>query len=413
MSRSLLLGLRLGLGALRRPGAQVVAATIATPRPEGPLIWLSLGQQGDLAAGAALVARRLIAASPGLGLLITAPGGAPAGLPERVIGAPAPEDVPAAVRAMLAHWRPDLIVHLGSDLPAALIHAAEAAGVAQIVADARVGLETAGRWHLARGMTRALLGRMARILVRDQTSAAALTRLGVPPERIEVGGILGEPPEPLGCSETERSAIAAQMRQRPVWLATSVPEAELDAVLAAHTHVLRLAHRMLLILAPDAPGDAAELAERLGAQGWTVGRRSWEGEPDDEMQVFLADDPNDYGLWYRLAPVTYMGGTLSARAGAPRTPFEPAALGSAVVHGPRTDPFAADYAKLDEARAARAIVLPQALGEAVADLIAPDRAAMLAHNAWAVTSGGAGAAAAVAQAIQSELAQALARAGRV
>lgn len=409
MHRSILLGLRLGFGALRRPRAQGVSATLAAPRPEGPLIWLSLGQQPDLVAGAKLIARRLIEAEPGVHLLITAPGGAPPELTQRAVGAPAPEDLRPAVRAMLDHWRPDLIVHLGNDLPAALITGAEAAGVPQMLADARVGLEMAGRWHLSRGMTRALAGRMARLMVRDQTSAAALARLGIDPARVEVGGLLGEPPEPLRCSETERAAIAAQMRQRPVWLATSVPEAEMGAVLAAHTHALRLAHRMLLILAPDAPGDAAALAARLEAEGWSVGRRSWEGDPDDEMQVFLADDPNDYGLWYRLAPVCYLGGTLSGAAVAPRGPFEPAALGSAVIHGPATDPFAMDYVRLDEARAARAISSAVGLGEAVADLIAPDRAAILAHNAWAITSGGAGAAAAVAGAILEELRQAQAR----
>ena len=403
MSRSLLLGLRLGLGALRRPAAASVAATIATDRPEGALIWLCLGSQADLGPSAQLLTRRLRALRPGIGLLVTAPEPAVLDLPDGVTTAPAPEDLPAAVGAMLDHWRPDLIVHLGNDLPVSLIHAAQNRGVAQMLADARMGLDAAGRWHLARGMTRSLLGRMGRILVRDQTSAAALARLGIEEERIEVGGMLGEPPEPLKCSETERAAIATQMRQRQVWLATSVPEIEMGAVLAAHTHVLRLAHRMLLILAPDTPGDAAELVERLRAEGWTVGRRSWEGEPDDDVQIFVADDPNDYGLWYRLSPLSFMGGSFSGAATAPRSPLEPAALGSAVIHGPRTQPFTAEYARLDEARAARALSTPLALGEALADLVAPDRAAQLAHNAWAVTSGGAGAAAAVAQAILAEL----------
>ncbi len=416
MTRSLLLGLRLGFGALRRPAAASVSATIAVPRPEGPLIWLSLGSQADLVASAQLLIRRLCAQRPGLRILLSTPGDTPAelaaGHPETVIIAPAPEDLPAAVGAMLDHWRPDLLVHLGNDLPAALIRAAESRGVAQMLADARVGLDAAGRWHLVRGMTRALLDRMGRILVRDQTSAAALARLGIAAERVEVGGLLGEPPEPLKCSENERAAIAAQMRQRPVWLATSVPEAEMGAVLAAHTHVLRHAHRMLLILAPDAPGDAAVLAEQLRAEGWSVGRRSWEGEPDDDVQIFLADDPNDYGLWYRLSPLSFMGGTFSGAALAPRSPLEPAALGAAVIHGPRTAPFAADYARLDEARAARPIAMPLGLGEALADLIAPDRAAQLAHNAWAVTSGGAGAAAAVAQAILAELDRAAGDEGR-
>ena len=56
------------------------------------------------------------------------------------------------------------------------------------------------------------------------------------------------------------------------------------------------------------------------------------------------------------------------------------------------------------------------LADALADLIAPDRVAALAHNAWAVTSGGAGVAEAVARTLLAQLdkssgASALQRAG--
>ena len=41
------------------------------------------------------------------------------------------------------------------------------------------------------------------------------------------------------------------------------------------------------------------------------------------------------------------------------------------------------------AGAAREVRSPDELKEAVCELIAPDRAAVLAHNAWSVSSGGA------------------------
>lgn len=97
---------------------------------------------------------------------------------------------------------------------------------------------------------------------------------------------------------------------------------------------------------------------------------------------------SELGLWYRLAPVTFMGGTL-VPGGSGRNPFEPAALGSAILHGPHPGPYPEAYALLAEARAARLVAGPDALAEAVTELIAPDRAALLAHNAWAASSGGA------------------------
>ena len=64
---------------------------------------------------------------------------------------------------------------------------------------------------------------------------------------------------------------------------------------------------------------------------------------------------------------------------------------------------------LAEARATRCAASPEALASTVAELMAPDRAALLAHNAWAVSSGGAEVTERVTQAIFETLAARRAR----
>jgi 3-deoxy-D-manno-octulosonic-acid transferase len=145
---------------------------------------------------------------------------------------------------------------------------------------------------------------------------------------------------------------------------------------------------MLLILATDSSAQALALNDRMTREGWIVGQRSRDEEPDPEVQLYIADAEGELGLWYRLAPVTYMGGTLF-QDGAGRNPFEPAALGSAIIHGPHTSPYPDAYGRLHAADAARLVNTPAELSDAVSDLIAPDKAAVLAHNAWSVSSGGA------------------------
>jgi 3-deoxy-D-manno-octulosonic-acid transferase len=66
--------------------------------------------------------------------------------------------------------------------------------------------------------------------------------------------------------------------------------------------------------------------------------------------VHLADTFGELGLWYRVAPVTLMGGSFGPVQG--HNPWEPAALGSAILHGPNVANFAADYGELNAARAA-------------------------------------------------------------
>lgn len=404
MLHSLALWLRLALMRFRRPDPALREA-LELPRPEGALIWVQIGAGAgaDTYASAEMVLERLHRLRPDLRLMMVCPKGPERVWPEGVLKLPQPDDTPQALGRVLAHLRPALIVLLGNDLPAALIAGADAAGIPVMLADAHLAPLAARRGVFARLVQRALLRRLSRILVRDRESIDPLLRLGAEPKNLAVGGVMGLPPEPLACSEAERASMAALIRHRPVWLAAAVPPSETGAVVAAHERARRHAHRMLLLLAPDAAENAAALASRLQAAGWTVTRRSREGEPDDETEIFLADDPADFGLWYRIAPVSYMGGTLSGAVGHARSPLEPAALGSAILHGPQTAPFAADYIRLDEARAARLVHDEAALGEAVSDLMAPDRAAVLAHNAWAVTSGGAAAAETVVRALVSLL----------
>lgn len=391
------------LGSLARwwRGQPEDGADALPPEAAGPLIWMQVGAEAASRGleGVLQVLARLDRLRPGMRVLLALPPGLDPVLPDGVEAVAPPEDSTGAARDLLDRIKPGLVVLFGNDLPGGLITAADRAAIGVMMVD--VFLPPPLR-RLGRFGQRGLLRRVRRIVVRDQASFALLEQQGLDPAQIDVGGALGVPPKPLRCSEAERASMASLTHTRPVWLAAAVPNAEIDAVLAAQAHAQHHAHRMLLILAPDQPDDALDLGDRLTDAGWAVASRSLEGEPDAETEVFLADDPAEYGLWYRIAPVTYMGGTLLGAAGAARSPFEPASLGSAVVHGPQTGPFDGEYARLDEARAARSIHDETSLGEAIADLMSPDRAAILAHNAWAVTSGGAAAAEAIVRAILRE-----------
>lgn len=401
--RSFLLWSRLALARLNG-GVTAPPPAPERARPEGTLIWVIPDRDPEARQGAAQVLRRLAGLRPEIALLVSSAPEEGDMLPDGTfLIAPEWASSPALLRSALTHWRPDMIVLTGAQLPTVLIGEASDMGIPILSIDMVAPAQTTDEGFLERRLLRALLSRLARISARTPETAERLLQFGIEADRIEIGGTLSEPPEPLHCSEAERASIAASTRTRPVWLAAAVPEGEFEAVLSAHARAQRHAHRLLLILAPDQPALCAGWASALADRGWTVARRSVEAEPDAETQIFLADEPGEYGLWYRIAPMAYMGGTLNGAAGQARSPIEAATLGSAILHGPQTAPYSADYSRLDAARAARMVAGEAALGDAVADLMAADRAAMLAHNAWAVTSGGAGAAEALARTILAEL----------
>lgn len=376
MKRSLALGLYL-LSARRGAGV----GAVQPERPAGRLVWLRGSEHSQ--ATVMQLARQLGEEHSDIHVLVTPRTGAGAGL-----ATDAPAETLTAAQAFLEHWRPDVLVLIGDELPAALVASCDDRGIAVIWADVRY--RGGGRLsELIRGqVTRGLVQSLSAILTRDADSAQALRRLAGPQVPVQVSGPIEETLDPLPCQEADRAALVELLGTRPVWLAAACPPAEEDAVIAAHAHALRLAHRMLLILVPTEAERAPALAERMEREGWTVALRARDDEPDPEVEVLVTEGQTDMGLWYRLAPVCFMGGTLMA-GGMSRNPYEAAALGSAILHGPNPEPYPAAYDRLAEARAARRVAGPAALREAVGDLIAPDRAAVLAHNAWSSSSGGA------------------------
>lgn len=300
-----------------------------------------------------------------------------------------PAETEAAARAFLDYWHPEIGVLSDGELRPLLLEETARRSIPVIMVDARKPCLPGGPGTFWPGVIRHGLGQLNRVFAVDETAARLFCRKGADAGLVRIEGRMEDGSVVLPCTEAERAALVRQFRTRPVWLAAGLPEAEDAAVIGAHRAALRLAHRLLLIVVPDRPERADALARQIeAAEGWTVARRSADEEPDEETEVFLADVPSEMGLWYRLAPITFLGGSLYG-AGSPRDPFEAAALGSAILHGPQTGEWQMAMARLTEARATRPVASPVDLAEGLADLLSPDRAARLAQAAWAVTSAGA------------------------
>lgn len=354
-------------------------------RPSGRVIWLHAPSE-ETARGLLELAIRLTT-EEGLKVLVTCPEPLTP-LADTILQLP-PADTPQDARAFLDHWRPEVAIFADGELRPAVLHETGERGIPLIMVDGRAPYLLRDREGWYPGLMRAALQGFRHIFVQDESSARLFRKAGAALSSVAVIGRLEENSAALPCLEAERAALAKLLATRPVWLAAGLPEAEEDTVISAHGAALGLAHRLLLIIAPADPARADGLAARLAEEkGWVVARRSADEEPEPDVEVFVADGMAELGLWYRLAPITFMGGSLVGQ-GCVRNPMEAAALGSAILYGPRPGKFGNVFGRLGAARAARAVGNPTDLGDALSDLQAPDRAARLAESAWAVVSDGA------------------------
>ncbi|WP_372886353.1 3-deoxy-D-manno-octulosonic acid transferase [Shimia sp.] len=359
------------------------------PRPAGTLVWLHCADPAR-AASLARLGLRLAAQRGDVQLILTTPPGQPiAGpLPRGVSVVDSPSENPGDIRLFLDHWQPDVCLWLGPWLRPALIDAAHRRRVSLFLLDADEPALEHRRWRLVPEPIKGTLPLFDAILGHSTEAAARLSRLAPVLDRMHRSGPLLDESPALPCNGTDLEDLTQALGGRPVWLASQVHPDEVDTVLAAHRALLRLAHRTLLVIVPDEASAAPQLHEACRQQGWQVA--SWDdGDmPDARTQVLISEDKRELGLWYRIAPVSLIGGSLIAGEGG-RNPFEAAALGSAVLYGPGVRNYLDSYSRLARAGAARIVKDADSLADALTMVSAPDKAAEMAHAGWEVVSEGA------------------------
>lgn len=322
-------------------------------RPRGPLVWVHGASVGELTTVFPLIEH---IRARGVGVLVTSGTVTSARLAQQRLGRGVihqfvPLDMPRFVSRFLGHWRPDLALFVESDLWPNLILECAQRRVPLILVNGRLSKSSFRRWRYLRGMIAALLRRFDLCLARTPADAERLAELGAP--RIVTAGNLKfdvpAPPADDGVLQAAKAAIGA----RPVIAAASTHPGEEVAVIDAHRQLRENFPDLLTLLAPRHPERGPGIAEIAAAKGLKAALRS-RGQPlQADTDIYIADTVGELGLWYRLAPIVFIGGSLVRHGG--QNPIEAAKLGAAILHGPHVGNFADIYSALDQARGAEQV----------------------------------------------------------
>jgi 3-deoxy-D-manno-octulosonic-acid transferase len=330
-------------------------------RPSGPLLWLhgaSIGETQSLLPLIEVLRRR----QPTLQLLVTcntvsAAALLASALPPGALQQYLPLDRRAWVERFLDHWRPTAGVIADSELWPNLLLAAKARGLPLALVNGRLSERSFRRWRWLRSFARQILGAFAVIATIDEAQRQHFLGLGAS-QAVAIGNLKAAAALPA-CDEAELARFRASIAGRPVILLASSHEPEERLLAMALAPHLTAEIAPLLLVAPRHParGDALlTLLRPLLALGGKLRRRSLGGLPGPKDQIYLADSLGEMGLWFRLADLVIMGGSLVDKGG--HNPIEPALVGRAILTGPHIGNFADLYERLAEAGGCR--ILPDA-----------------------------------------------------
>ena len=339
------------------------------PRPSGTLVWMHAVGVGEILALPGLV-RKMHERVPGLEVLLTSTArtsavAVAANMPPRTRHQFLPVDCMRFIRPFLDHWRPDLSVWAERDIWPGMVFETHRRGVPLALVNGRMDADSYRAKRKVRGLYSDLYRRFALVGAQEPESAGRFRALGTPDARLFVSGSLKAGGVPLADRPEERQRLAAALRGRRVWLAASTHPSDEDVVAEAHLRVLRTDPTACLVIAPRDPMRATEVVAHLESRSISCEVVRDGVAPASAAQAVVVDRIGQLGLWYRLAPRAFLGGSMGSTGG--HNPYEPARLGCAVIHGPNVRNFAPDYAAFHEEDAACRVSDAVELAAAVLD----------------------------------------------
>ena len=339
----------------------------ATPRPSGPLLWIHAASVGEVLSILPVVdalrhrTKVLLTTGTVTSQALLDQRIAQQGLAGDVLARFAPLDVPSWVARFLSHWRPDAACFVESELWPNQLAACRTRRIPLILVNARMSDRSFRLWQYAPGLARGLLGGFARIQARSEQDAERLRILGGTP--VESPGDLKFAATPLPVDAAERDRLGAILAGRPVWLAASTHPGEETLVAEVHQRLVRAHPNLLTIIAPRHPDRGLALASALNAPRRSAGQ----GAPL-HAGIWIVDTMGELGLWYRLAPIAFVGRSLVPPGGG-QNPLEPARLGCTIAVGPHTGNFKDHVALLRDAGGVAEVADATALARFVATML--------------------------------------------
>ncbi len=324
-------------------------------RPPGRLVWIHGASVGEARSALPLL-RAILERYPLAQALVTTGtltsaemlrGALPEGARHQFV----PLDVPGWIEHFLDHWRPDAALWLESELWPTMLQALARRGIPSALVNARLSARSFASWRRVAPLMRSPVDAFTLVLAQSDADGGRLAALGAR-NLHSLGNLKFDAPQ-LHADIAALAELGAAIGDRPVWLAASTHPGEEEIAADVHARLVQTLPTLLTIVVPRHAVRGAEIAAALRSRGLALAQRSAGEAIVADTAIYLADTMGELGLFYRLAPIAFIGKSLAGEGG--QNPLEAAALDTAIVTGPRTGNFAEIFAALDGAGALRVV----------------------------------------------------------
>lgn len=324
------------------------------PRPEGKLVWMHGASVGETISMLPLI-DLILKTYPDIHILVTSGTVTSAEimakrLPERAFHQYIPVDIAKYAEKFIKFWHPDLALWFESDFWPNILSEAKLNEIPLILVNGRISDRSFKNWQKLPSLMKEIQGLFVLSLGQTKLDADRLKALGA--NEADCVGNIKFAGSDIPFDDKVLAELKAQIGTRPVFLAASTHFDEERKISLIHSELKKKIPNILTIIVPRHPVRGADIMGDIKLSPLTAVQRSRQQEITPDTDIYVADTIGEMGVFYRLAEVVFVGGSLVPHGG--QNFLEPAKLDSAVIVGPFMDNF---KEMTDNALAADAISL--------------------------------------------------------
>ncbi len=359
-------------------------------RPNGKLIWIHAASVGESLSVIPLITK-LSEAHQNINILVTTGTTSSAKLmetrlPKKAFHQYIPIDKICAVKQFLKHWQPNVALWVESELwPNLITETSKTCPV--ILINGRMSDSSYKIWSKYTSLSSAILSSFSLVLPQSKQDEERFRKLGA--KNVKLYGNLKYDSAPLPADVEKLSELVKAISGHKIWLASSTHSNEEQIVAGIHKQLKKDIPNLITIIAPRHPKRANDILADIADLDLNISLRSANQPISEKTDIYLADTMGELGIFYRLAPVVFIGGSLVAHGG--QNPLEAARLDCSIIYGPHMENFREIEAEFKDSRASISIKDPEELHKILTELFQnSEKQKELARNALELVKGKSG-----------------------
>lgn len=250
-----------------------------------------------------------------------------------------PYDVPFALKRFLEHFKPKLIILMETEMWPNLLYIAGKTQTPVLIANARLSAKSLAGYQRIKKFITPFLININTVAAQSKLDAQHFEQIGIDKDRIKITGNLKFDTEIPTTQINIGKGLRSKLPHDYILVAASTHANEEEQLLKIFGRLQASYPDLLLVLVPRHPYRFDEVASLCERQGYAIARRSKNELPDINTQIFLGDTMGELYLYYALADLAFVGGSLVPIGG--HNLLEPAAAKVPIITGPHLFNFTA------------------------------------------------------------------------